>query len=76
MCRSYLRSYSGLRLFHLVRGEYATSLSVSEQFLQLAQQQQDPALIVEAKRSIGAAHFWSGELTQAKEYFLQWLGNV
>jgi predicted ATPase len=58
----------GLRIFYAVRGELQTSRELAEQLLRLAQRVQDPALLLEAHRSLGVTLFWLGELAPARRY--------
>jgi predicted ATPase len=61
----------GLRIFYLQRGELETALELGQQLLRLAQYQQDPALLVPAYHSLGAALLWLGEVKAAREQ-LEW----
>ncbi len=59
----------GLFGYYMARGEAQTALQVAEEFLQLAQRQQDPAMIV-AHRCMGF-RFVLGELVSARAHFEQ-----
>jgi len=63
----------GLRLFYIVRGELRTARELGEQLLTLAQKAQDPALLVEAHRALGASLFSLGELEPARAQLEQTL---
>jgi predicted ATPase len=54
---------------HLIRGEYQTAHQLAEEFLNLAQRQQDPVTIV-AQRAVGW-RFCMGELLSARPHFEQ-----
>lgn len=56
----------GLRTYYLVRAELLTAHELAEQLLALAEQAQDPALLVQARRALGATKFYLGELTPAR----------
>src|SRR5262249_36713675 len=47
----------GLRRFHLARGELQAGLGRAEEFLRLAEQRQDPILLVEAHVALGVCVF-------------------
>jgi predicted ATPase len=53
----------GLAAWHFVRGEGTASTELVEQLLQLAQRQNDPALLVEAHAAMGTLLMFRGELT-------------
>ncbi|MDF3834760.1 adenylate/guanylate cyclase domain-containing protein [Cupriavidus basilensis] len=59
-------SVLGLRLFYIVRGELRTARELGEQLLALAEKAQDPALLVEAHRALGASLLSLGELEPAR----------
>ena len=61
----------GLRLYHVVRAEFATAYEVSQQLLQLAQQEDDTVLLLEAHHSAGASIFFTGDYLRAKDHFEQ-----
>jgi DNA-binding winged helix-turn-helix (wHTH) protein/predicted ATPase len=53
----------GLTAWHFVRGESKVVNELAEQLLQLAQRQNDPALLVEAHAAMGTHLMFRGELT-------------
>src|SRR5262249_39706996 len=55
---------------HLQRTEYRTAIQLAQEFLQLAQQQHDPAMIV-AHRCVGWSNTVMGELVAARPHFEQ-----
>jgi predicted ATPase/class 3 adenylate cyclase len=55
---------------YMARGETQTALQVAEEFLQLAQRQHDPAIIV-AHQCMGLASIAMGELIAARAHFEQ-----
>jgi tetratricopeptide (TPR) repeat protein len=55
--------------YYLTRGEHQTALQLAEEFLDLAQRQHDPAIIV-AHRAMGY-RFFLGELVSARYHFEQ-----
>ncbi len=63
----------GLHRFYLVRGELQAARELGEQLLNLAQGQQDPALLVGAHRALGATLYYLGEFTAAQAHFEQGL---
>ncbi len=63
----------GLRTFHQVRGEFLTARELGEQLLGLAQQEQDPALLMEAYRALGSTLFHLGEFGAAQAHLEQGL---
>jgi predicted ATPase len=58
----------GLGAFHFVRAELQTTHELWEQALRLAENLQDPALLVEAYSGLGAVLFHLGNLAPAQEY--------
>ena len=58
----------GLGRFYLVRTPLQTCRELGEQLLNLAQQRQDPELLLEARNSLGAASSHMGELSQAQAH--------
>ncbi|WER50239.1 adenylate/guanylate cyclase domain-containing protein [Cupriavidus sp. WKF15] len=56
----------GLRTFYTVRAELRTARELAEQLLGLAEQAQDPALLLQARRALGANLFYLGELVPAR----------
>jgi predicted ATPase len=61
----------GLYMFHILRGEIHKARALGEQLLAVAQQQQDPVLLLEAHSSLGISLFWLGELTAAQVHLTQ-----
>jgi predicted ATPase/class 3 adenylate cyclase len=61
----------GLWLFYLARAELQTTRELGEQLLTLAQRVQDPALLLEAHRALGAALHLLGEVPLAQTYIEQ-----
>lgn len=56
----------GLRTFYTVHGEHRTARELAEQLLALAEKAQDPALLIQARRALGANYFYLGELASAR----------
>lgn len=56
----------GLRTFYTVRAELRTARDLAEQLLGQAEQAQDPALLLQARRALGANLFYLGELVAAR----------
>jgi class 3 adenylate cyclase/tetratricopeptide (TPR) repeat protein len=63
----------GLRTFHHARGEFLTARELGEQLLDLAQREQDPALLMEAYRALGSTLFHLGEFGAAQAHLAQCL---
>lgn len=63
----------GLHRFYLSRGELLTARELGEQMLRLAQQRQDPLLLVPARRAIGATLWFLGEFALSKAHLEQGL---
>jgi predicted ATPase len=61
----------GLRVSYQLRGELLTARELGEQLLGLAQSAQDPALLIEAHRALGAPLFWLGEVASAQAHMEQ-----
>jgi predicted ATPase len=61
----------GLYLSYLVRGDLQTARELAEQFLGLAQNVQDPELLLWAHYALGATLTWLGEFTLALEHVRQ-----
>jgi predicted ATPase len=61
----------GLRSSHQVRGEFLAARKLGEQLLDLAQQAQDPSLLMEAYRALGCTLFHLGELGAAQAHLAQ-----
>jgi predicted ATPase len=60
----------GRWVFYNQRAEYQTALQLAEEFLQLAQRQHDPAIVV-AHRCVGLSSTAMGELVSARPHFEQ-----
>src|SRR5262249_53687362 len=60
----------GRWVFYFIRGEFRTAYQLAEEFLQLAQQQHDPAIVV-AHRCVGWSSTVMGELVSARAHFEQ-----
>src|SRR5262249_47465 len=58
----------GLRTFYHVRAELQTARKLGQQLLSLAQNVQDPALLLEAHRALGATLLELGEFAQAQAH--------
>ncbi|TDF62673.1 adenylate/guanylate cyclase domain-containing protein [Cupriavidus sp. L7L] len=56
----------GLRTFHIVRAELRIAREFAEQLVALAEEAQDPALLIQARRALAASLFCLGELTPAR----------
>jgi predicted ATPase/class 3 adenylate cyclase len=61
----------GLCAFSIVRGELRTANALGTQMLRLAQNVQDPALILEAHHVLGQILYFLGELVPAREHLEQ-----
>jgi len=61
----------GLASYYLMKPELQTSRELGEQMLRLALRAQDPALLLEAHRSLGTTLFESGALVQAQAHLEQ-----
>jgi predicted ATPase len=61
----------GLLHYYNVRTEYQGAHALGEQLLTLAQQAQDPAMLVAAHRALGTTLFWMGAVTSAQTHFAQ-----
>ncbi len=57
----------------MVRGEFLTARELGEQLLDLAQREQDPALLMEAYRALGSTLFHLGEFGAAQAHLEQGL---
>jgi predicted ATPase/DNA-binding winged helix-turn-helix (wHTH) protein len=57
-----------LWFYYFVRAELATAKALAEQFGQLAQREQSPALQLEADRELGQTLYFLGALPQAREH--------
>jgi predicted ATPase/class 3 adenylate cyclase len=63
----------GLWTLHLIRGELLRARELGEELLALAQQEHDPALLVEAYWVLGGTCFYRGELGAAQAHLAQGL---
>jgi len=61
----------GLERHYLVRAEHATAGELAEQLLSLAQQQGEPALLLEAHRAVGQSLCWRGRVAEARGHLEQ-----
>jgi predicted ATPase len=61
----------GLWGFYLVGGKHRQARDQAEQLLHLAQRQGDAAPLVVAHRTLGVSLYFMGEVTQAREHFIQ-----
>jgi predicted ATPase len=61
----------GLWHYYQIRADYQTAHALGEQLLTLAQHAEDPALLVEAHRTVGATLFWLGAVASAHTHFTQ-----
>jgi predicted ATPase/DNA-binding IscR family transcriptional regulator len=59
----------GLWVFYLVRAEHKNERELAEQLFSLAQRVGDPGLLVVAHLALGAASFYLGEPTVAREHW-------
>jgi class 3 adenylate cyclase/predicted ATPase len=69
--RQFFPVLFGLRTFHHVGGEFLAARELGEQLLDLAQKEQDPALLVEAYRALGSTLCHLGELSAARAHLEQ-----
>jgi predicted ATPase len=60
----------GLFVNHATSGEYQTALELGKEFLSLAEQNGDPAIVV-GHRLIGQPLFWKGDLPAARKHLEQ-----
>jgi class 3 adenylate cyclase/predicted ATPase len=58
----------GLWVLHHVRAELTTAREIGEQLLGMAEQLQDPALLLEAHRALGSTLLWQGEFSRARTH--------
>jgi predicted ATPase len=63
----------GLRRFYFVRGELRTAHEFEHQLLTLAQNRQDPTLLLEAHRTLGATLYFFGAFAAARTHLEQGL---
>lgn len=61
----------GLWLLHHVRADLVAAREAGEQLLIMAEEIQDPTLIVEAHRTLGSTLLWQGEFSLARMYLEQ-----
>ena len=61
----------GLRMWYSARAEHPVAHELSERLLHLAQHVQEPALLLEAHRSLGVTWFFQGELARARAHLEQ-----
>lgn len=61
----------GLWAVYAVRADHTKALGLGEQLLELAQQQQDPAFLVQAHWALGQPLLFMGALARAREHFAQ-----
>ena len=61
----------GLRNYYNARAEYQTARALGEQLLTLAQQAQDPALLLVAHRALGVTLFYLGAVATALTHCVQ-----
>jgi predicted ATPase len=61
----------GLCSFYLSQGKLQTARELGEQRMRLAQSVQDPALLLEAYRTLGIPLFWLGEFASARTHLEQ-----
>jgi class 3 adenylate cyclase/predicted ATPase len=59
---------------YLIRAELQMARELGEQLLQLAQREQDPALLIEAHRALGTTLFFLGELVPGRGHLEQGIG--
>ncbi len=57
----------GVAFYHLMRAEYETAQGLGVQVSQLAEQSQDPVLLVGGSVLGGTVHYWRGELVSARQ---------
>ena len=65
----------GLWAFSMVRAELRESRELGEQLLRLAQEVQDPLLLVEAHFALGGTLFWTGDLLASRFHLEQGLAD-
>jgi predicted ATPase len=59
----------GVRRVYVMRAKYKTARELEEQLFRLAQNAQDPGLLLEVEWAWGTTSFWLGELTIAHERY-------
>ena len=60
---------SGVALYHIIRAEYETAQGLFAQLLQLAEQAQEPVLLVVASTFLAHAHYYQGDLVSARQQY-------
>jgi predicted ATPase len=60
---------------HIARGEMPRARALAEEFLELAQQQQDPVVIAAGHRMLANTAWWQGELADAQAHCRQGLAS-
>jgi adenylate cyclase len=58
----------GLRIYYMVRAEYAIARDLGERMLRMARQSKDPSLLIEAHGALGACLFLQGALGAARAH--------
>jgi predicted ATPase len=58
----------GLWLYYLARAEFSTAQTFAARLLQVAQQEQSRALLLEAERVLGQTLYFLGNLPEARQY--------
>ncbi|HEY5318502.1 MAG TPA: hypothetical protein VIJ20_11005, partial [Solirubrobacteraceae bacterium] len=74
--REGFRALFGLRTFYLFAGDHATSLTMAERSLSVAETVGDEELLVQAHLMVGNARFWTGDLESAERHLDEVLGRV
>ncbi len=62
-----IAALSGVAFYHSVRAEYETAQGLCEQMMQLAEQAQDPVLMVMASIFWANVHYYQGDLVSAQQ---------
>jgi predicted ATPase len=63
------RATTGQMGIHMIRGEHSRSRELAEELFHLAERTRDPAHLLIAHHSIGAASFWRGDPASARDEF-------
>lgn len=71
--RQLFRALRGLGAVALIRGEFHTTRRLGEQFLALAERQNEPTLLLSAHNALGITHFHMGEFSRARSHLEQGL---
>jgi len=58
----------GLWAFYIGRADYKTAANLAKQLLELAQEEKDSAILLEAHRAMGNTIFWSGDLISSQHH--------